>query len=172
VVTHPEKTSTCFEKAELLGWDPLNVIKALYFEDIVTGALYATVVPETGCFVDVAVLSEILGVTTPAQLRKASSFPRNMERGTCSPFVTPVDLAGHGGRLAKLLFDTGSLVGKRGNGVLDDFSFGLDHRPSRACTAAAMSPSATTTSTSSISRSRSSRAAANAASGSVARQTV
>jgi hypothetical protein len=128
VVSHPRATTTCFEKAELLGWDPLNVIKALYFEDQVTHRLFAVVVPETGCFVDMARIGRIAGITEPGRLRKSSTFPRNMERGTCSPFLTEADLVAAGGLVERIWFDTGSLLGKRNGGLLDDFSFGLDHR--------------------------------------------
>jgi hypothetical protein len=130
VATHPRRTNTCFEKAELLGaWDPLNVIKCLYFEHALDGSLYAIVTPETGCFVDRARIAGLLRVEAAA-LRKATSLPRNMEPGTCSPFVVKEDLRAEGGKLVKIVFDTETLVTKKHDSTLDDFSFGLDHRMS------------------------------------------
>jgi hypothetical protein len=130
VVTHPRQTDTCFEKAALLDWNPLNVIKALYFEDARDGALYAVVVPETGCFVDRDHLATIFGIDDAARLRKTMTFPRFMERGTCSPFIVEDDRIGRGGRVKKIVFDGETLAHKRHDAALDDFSFGLDHRMS------------------------------------------
>lgn len=128
VVSHPRSTTTCFEKAELLGWDSLNIIKALYFEDLLTQQQHAIVIPETGCFVDMQRIGRIVGIDEPGRLRKASAFPKNMERGTCSPFITPKDLVTGGGKVAGLWFDLETLQAKRASGALDDFSFGVDHR--------------------------------------------
>lgn len=130
VVTHPDKTNTCFEKAEMLGaWDPLDVIKCLYLERADTGALYAVVVPETGCFVDRARVAAALGLEAGA-LRKATRLPRHMEAGTCSPFITKDDVRAGGGLVDMILFDTETLAAKKQEGTLDDFSFGVDHRMS------------------------------------------
>src|SRR5579883_1217066 len=131
VVTHPKKTNTCFEKADLLGsWDPLDVVKCLYFEREDTGTLAAVVIPETGCFVDRARVAAALNLEDPSVLRKASRFPRNMEPGTCSPFIVAEDLVKNGGPVEKIFFDTETLVTKKHDQTLDDFSFGLDHRMS------------------------------------------
>jgi hypothetical protein len=131
VLTHPRKTNTCFEKAELLGsWDPLNVIKALFFEYSLDDSLYAVVVPETGCFIDRTKLKEILGLPGHGFLKKASRLPGNMSFGTCSPFITADDLKIGGGRVEKILFDSETLAVKSSDMTLDDFSFGLDHRMS------------------------------------------
>jgi hypothetical protein len=129
VVTHPRQTKTCFEKAELLGWDPLRIIKALYFERLSDGRLFAVVAPETGCFVDRARLAEALGVPQ-SELRKAVTLPAHMLVGTCSPFIAAGDAGSGGGRVAKILFDAQTLVEKRQEAEVDDFSFGTDHRMS------------------------------------------
>ena len=129
VVTHPVKTNTCYEKARLFGkWNPLNIIKALYFECPVEGHLYAVVVPETGCFMDRSHLSQLLSLPNGVALAKAKRLPRNMSYGTCSPFITKDDLLENGGKVAKIIFDSESLVSKKHDNGLDDFSFGLDHR--------------------------------------------
>ncbi|MFN7980515.1 MAG: hypothetical protein U0Q11_01525 [Vicinamibacterales bacterium] len=129
IVTHPRKTNTCYEKAELLGeWSPLNVIKALYFECPDTDALYAVVTPETGCFLDRAQIRTALRIPPGAELRKAESLPRGMTFGTCSPFIHDDDAAVNGGRVQRILFDRETLVLKRHERTLDDFSFGSDHR--------------------------------------------
>lgn len=129
VVSHPRPTNTCFEKAEMLGaWRSLDVIKALYFQHVETGALYAAVVPETGCFLHRPALAKAFGIGEPSLLRKASALPTNMEPGTCSPFIMPSDRSGHGGLVEKILFDSETLVAKQNPDQLDDFSFGRDHR--------------------------------------------
>jgi hypothetical protein len=131
VATHPHKTNTCFEKAELLGaWNPLNVIKALYFEHSESNSLYAVVVPETGCFIDRANLRNILNISGDGFIRKAVSLPRHMSFGTCSPFISREDLKAKGGRVEKIFFDAETLASKKNDSTLDDFSFGLDHRMS------------------------------------------
>src|ERR1035437_5555045 len=79
VVTHPYKTDTCFQKAELLdSWDPLNVIKALYFENSIDNLLYAVVVPETGCFINRPRLRKILNLEGTGFFKKAEMLPLNM----------------------------------------------------------------------------------------------
>lgn len=129
IVTHLRRSSTCYEKARLLGrWDPLNVIKALYFECPLKKHLYGVVVPETGCFLDRSHLTSLLGLPEGVILAKAQELPANMRYGTCSPFITPGDLLANGGKVAKILFDSETLVAKKHDTALDDFSFGLDHR--------------------------------------------
>jgi hypothetical protein len=129
IVTHPNKTNTCYEKAELLGeWSPLNVIKALYFECPDTGALYAIVTPETGCFIDRSQVKSALRLPQETDLKKASNLPKGMNFGTCSPFILESDASFNGGRVNKILFDRETLVLKRQERTLDDFSYGTDHR--------------------------------------------
>ncbi len=129
IVTHPKKTNTCYEKAELLGaWSPLNVIKALYFECRDTGALYAIVTPETGCFIDRSQVMSLLRLPRETVLKKASTLPEGMNFGTCSPFIIESDASFNGGRIKRILFDRETLVLKRHERTLDDFSYGTDHR--------------------------------------------
>jgi hypothetical protein len=129
VVAHPYKTDTCFQKAELLSaWDPLNVIKALYFECSSDSSLYAVVVPETGCFINRPRLKSILDLPENSFIRKAESLPDNMSFGTCSPFITDKDIKRNGGKVEKILFDLETLKIKKQEKAVDDFSFGLDHR--------------------------------------------
>ncbi len=131
VVTHSCETNTCFEKAELLGsWDPLNVIKALYFEYSEDDSLYVVVVPETGCFINRARLKDVLNLPGDGFLKKANVLPKYMSFGTCSPFITKEDLKINGGRIEKIIFDSETLNIKKNDKNLDDFSFGLDHRMS------------------------------------------
>ena len=131
VLTHPVETNTCFEKAELLGgWDPLYIIKALYFEYSADSTLYTAVVPETGCFMNRTKLKEILDLPGEGFLKKSDNLPLNMSFGTCSPFITKKDCKKSGGKVLKILFDSETLAMKKEDKTLDDFSFGLDHRMS------------------------------------------
>lgn len=131
VVTHPYETNTCFEKAELLGSrDPLNIIKVFYFESPDSSSLYGAVIPETGCFIDKIKLHDILNVPGNGYLKKANVLPKNMTYGTCSPFILDKDIKRNGGKVEKIIFDTETLVAKKHDSLLDDFSFGLDHRMS------------------------------------------
>lgn len=131
VVTHPKKTNTCFEKAGIMGsWDPLNVIKVFYFEIEEQDALFAVVIPETGCFINKEQLKSLLNMDEGTILKKAVNLPDNMNYGTCNPFITDKDLKQNGGRVEKIIFDTETLVLKKNAGELDDFSFGMDHRVS------------------------------------------
>lgn len=130
IVTHPRKTNTCFEKAELIACDPLNVIKALYFEDSMDGSLYAVIVPEIGCFIDRGSLEKLLRLPDDAFVKKAETLPLNMSFGTCSPFITDGDLRANGGKVRRIIFDAETLSLKKKDRTMDDFSFGLDHRMS------------------------------------------
>lgn len=86
IVTHPYATNTCYEKALVLGaFNPLNVIKALYFECTHDDSLIVVTVPETGCFVDRAKLTTSLGLAEGVTLAKAKKLPSHMTYGTCSP---------------------------------------------------------------------------------------
>ena len=128
-MSHPSETKTCFEKAETLTpWDPLNIIKAFYLECSTNESLYVVVIPETGCFIDKTRIKEILNLPQESILRKAKDLPNNMSYGTCSPFIVDEDIISNGGKVEKILFDTETLVIKKNDNTLDDFSFGLDHR--------------------------------------------
>ena len=130
VVSYPDKTNTCYEKAIVLGelWNPLNIIKALYLECSNDQMLYAAVIPETGCFMNKAQVSRKLKLRDDIFLKRAVKLPQNMTFGTCSPFVMESDLAKNGGKVSKIIFDTETLVMKKHENTLDDFSFGMDHR--------------------------------------------
>ncbi len=130
VVSYPQETNTCYEKAKVLGelLNPLNVIKALYLECSVTGGLYVIVVPETGCFINRSQLATKMELSDGAYLEKAKELPQNMSFGTCSPFIVEEDLFRNGGNVLKIIFDTETLIMKKHENTLDDFSFGIDHR--------------------------------------------
>ena len=129
IVSHPRKTNTCYEKALMIGrWDPLNVVKALYFESSKDNLLYVAVIPETGCFMDKTHFKETIGLLDEDYLLKAKHLPKNMTYGTCSPFIGHGDLLINGGRVKRIYFDTETLINKKHDNTLDDFSFGLDHR--------------------------------------------
>lgn len=131
VITHPGRTKTCFEKAKILGaWDPLNIIKVFYFEIPETRSLYAVVIPETGCFIDKTRIKETLGIAPDLTVKKAKILPSNMSYGTCSPFIVEQDIEETDWKVEKIIFDTETLVYKKNENTLDDFSFGLDHRMS------------------------------------------
>ena len=59
---HAAATSTCAEKAQLLGWPPHRIVKALYFRD--RGCYIGVVLPELSRRLDVAAL---LAAVQPAQ---------------------------------------------------------------------------------------------------------
>lgn len=129
IVSHPYETDTCFEKAELLNsWNPLNVIKALYFEYSVDHSLYAVVVPETGCFINKKRLKEELKLPGNGFLKKARNLPKHMTYGTCSPFISRNNTAENEIEIKKIIFDSETLKAKKDEKSLDDFSFGIDHR--------------------------------------------
>ncbi len=128
ILSHPVKTNTCYEKAEIIGnWNPLNVIKALYFQTT-DGYLYAVIIPETGCFFNKEILTDILGLNSSMELAKAKCLPTYMTYGTCSPFIEKNDYFENGGSVKKILFDSETLSIKKEESNLDDFSFGNDHR--------------------------------------------
>jgi prolyl-tRNA editing enzyme YbaK/EbsC (Cys-tRNA(Pro) deacylase) len=87
LVEHDKHTETCYEKAELLGWDPARVIKAVYFhkDDHVVGII----TPELGEKIPVR---DVLPAVLPEISRKkAKSYsnhyaPEGMAFGTCTPF--------------------------------------------------------------------------------------
>lgn len=129
VVSYPKETNTCYEKAEILsGWNPLNVVKAFYLESLENGNLYGIIVPETGCFLDRDNVREQLGLPEGVKLAKATQLPEQMSYGTCSPFIQMEDLVENGGKLKAIVFDRETLIIKRQENLLDDFSFGMEHR--------------------------------------------
>jgi hypothetical protein len=129
VVSYPRPTNTCYEKAAILrDWDPLKVIKALYFECPGRPGLYAAVVPETGCFLSRKHFADLLGLPHEVRLARSRTLPKYMTFGTCSPFIADADLPVNGGCIRKIVFDSETLKMKKLEDTLDDFSFGLDHR--------------------------------------------
>ncbi len=129
VVSYPYKTNTCYEKGIILdGWNPLNIIKALYVERSRDQFLFAVVIPETGCFLDKKQLKEKVDTSDGGYLFMAKDLPKNMTYGTCSPFILSEDLMQNGGRVKKIIFDTETLIMKKHDNTLDDFSFGVNHR--------------------------------------------
>lgn len=128
VVTHPEATVTCYEKALLLGdFSPLCVVKTLFFVHPESSALWGIVVPETGCFLDRETLRELLD--TVDRPRVATELPEGMSVGTCSPLITERHVTSEATpRIERLVFDSETLVLKRHERSIDDFSFGDDKR--------------------------------------------
>ena len=129
ILSFPKATNTCYEKADILkNWNPLNIIKAFYLESSEDGLLYAVIIPETGCFLDREVLKIQLNLNKNVRLVKSTSLPSQMNFGTCSPFIRQEDLVKNGGKIKQIVFDKETLIMKRHENSLDDFSFGLDHR--------------------------------------------
>ncbi|MBV7326673.1 hypothetical protein KFU94_00140 [Chloroflexi bacterium TSY] len=129
IVSFPKATNTCYEKAEVLqDWDPLNVIKAFYLESSDDGSLYAIIVSETGCFLDRDFVRQQLNLPGDVRLVRATQLPAQMSFGSCSPFIRQEDLVENGGKVRSIVFDKETLVLKRHENSLDDFSFGLEHR--------------------------------------------
>lgn len=91
VVKHPRATTTCFEKADLLGWKPERVVKAIFLN--VNGKGYGFVCPELGTEeshlrFDKNLVGKILRLSNKQMKFSSNScFPTGMEKGTCTPFV-------------------------------------------------------------------------------------
>lgn len=129
VVSYPYDTTTCYEKGIILdGWNPLNIIKALYLEYSIDQSLFAIVIPETGCFIDKKQIREKLNIPDDGYLFTTKDLPKNMSYGTCSPLIVSEDLIQNGGRVKRIIFDQETLIMKKHDTTLDDFSFGLNHR--------------------------------------------
>ncbi len=86
---HEISTKTCYEKANLLGWDAGRVVKTLYFHDPFYEYFIGVITPETGKKLN---LEKIIPEVLPdVSLRRANGFyldgmPEGMTRGTCTPF--------------------------------------------------------------------------------------
>jgi len=85
-------TDTCFEKAELLGWDPERVVRAVFVHQ--DGDLYGFISPELGQdrkpqYVNLkTILPELLGISKSQSRKFRKQYcPDGMEYGTCTPFV-------------------------------------------------------------------------------------
>jgi len=98
-VKHDFATDTCFEKADLMGWNPEQVVKAVFLYGN-NGKFYGFVSPELGTRSNQLVfnqktLSEIFSNKKGynKNFRKDmlnldnKRVPLGMERGTCTPFV-------------------------------------------------------------------------------------
>jgi hypothetical protein len=90
-IKHEVATDTCFEKADLLGWDFERIVKAVFFhkKDISYGLIF----PELGerdfpSHITKEIISEVFNITkTQAKKFKNSYCPNGMEYGTCTPFI-------------------------------------------------------------------------------------
>jgi prolyl-tRNA editing enzyme YbaK/EbsC (Cys-tRNA(Pro) deacylase) len=87
ILEHDTPTNTCYEKAELLGWNPFRVIKTLYFHN--KDKMYGFITPETGLKINPKIF-KILGISesfTDSQKFTNGTHPEGMEHGTCTPFI-------------------------------------------------------------------------------------
>ena len=86
-VLHDTPTSSCEEKASLLGWPAHRVVKALYYSN--KDSLVGIVLPHT----DKKIRSRhVIARATGLSRTKAARFtngqvPLGMEHGTCTPFA-------------------------------------------------------------------------------------
>lgn len=129
VISFPEATNTCYEKAEILpNWSPLNVIKSVFLESSMDGTLYGIVIPETGCQLDIGRIKGEIELSDNERLIRAKHLPLYMSYGSCSPFIQKNDTVGNGKKLKYIVFDTETLYLKKKEDLLDDFSFGLEHQ--------------------------------------------
>ncbi len=91
-VRHDVATSTCFEKAGILGWTPERVVKAVFLHDS-AGRMSGFVFPEFGTdkptYVSARdVLPRLIGISrSRAKEYRNHLCPPGMELGTCTPFV-------------------------------------------------------------------------------------
>ena len=112
-VKHDVATNTCFEKAELLGWNPGRVVKSVFLWGR-EGKFYGFVSPEQGppckpLRFDNPTIKYIFS-EWPKKKRKTmmnlknSISPISMEKGTCTPFVPDYFFSGDGftGSLEKI----------------------------------------------------------------------
>ena len=82
---HGVATTTCAEKAALLGWDVGRTVKALYFQ--MDHHFLGVIVPELVTFERRSVLALFTGSKNQAKgYELHRRFPRGMELGTCTPF--------------------------------------------------------------------------------------
>jgi hypothetical protein len=83
---HASATSSCVEKAAILGWSASRVVKALYFSNDST--YIGVVIPELFRRIDaVGLFADILNISRKQAKRfQLGRFPLGMEQGTCTPF--------------------------------------------------------------------------------------
>lgn len=95
IIQHPRATSTCYEKAELLGWQAQRVVKAIYaaVDDDICGFIF----PELGQKLteeDVKRFYSQAEAETEEYYLQLSTWyiPKSMEAGTCTPFISESDM--------------------------------------------------------------------------------
>ncbi len=91
--THETPTSTCYEKAELLGWHPSRIIKIIFFT--YQNKVYGFVFPELGRKLTSKDLAKALEISTSQAKKQVRNhyIPSGMEQGTCTPFITEQNFA-------------------------------------------------------------------------------
>lgn len=122
---HAVATKSCAQKADLLGWDPTRVIKALY----VSNGEYnlGIITPETGARVPLKeLIAEELGISKKkaARFTMGDYLPQGMTYGTCTPFS--YDSCGQNDISLFLIKDAPELHGQMVNisiGGTDDISY-------------------------------------------------
>jgi len=86
--THAVPTSTCYEKANLIGFSPERVVKALYFTN--GERTFGIILPETGSKINSGkILSQSfsgLSRNVASRSFRNGQIPLGMEHGTCTPF--------------------------------------------------------------------------------------
>lgn len=128
-VEHEIATDTCFEKADLLGWAPINIVKCVFLSGK-EGKFYGFVAPELGerrnspLRFDNQQIAKIFNKKTMKQMGNLSNsmVPLGMEKGTCTPLVPDYYFNGDGfiGSLEKIfVYDSSKL-----NKELVDISIG------------------------------------------------
>jgi len=88
-VKHDVATDTCYEKANLLGWESERVVKSVF---LYKGAkFYAFVIPELDRTLDNNLIKRIFSSNKKIKKQmiglRNSRCPFGMEKGTCTPFV-------------------------------------------------------------------------------------
>jgi len=103
-VKHDKATNTCFEKADLINFDPMQVVKSVYLWDN-NGKFYGFVAPELGTRerplkFDEPLIKRIFRedkIQAKKLMGLRNSFsPTGMEHGTFTPFVPDYYFDGDG----------------------------------------------------------------------------
>lgn len=91
--THETSTSTCYEKAEILGWHPSRIIKIVFFT--YQSKVYGFVFPELGKKLESKDLAKSLSISSSQAKKQVRNhyIPSGMEQGTCTPFITEQNIA-------------------------------------------------------------------------------
>ena len=95
IVKHNTPTKTCYQKAELLGWEPQRVVKAIYaaVDEDICGFIF----PELGQRLtedDVKRHYQQIGANSEEFYLQVNNWyiPKSMEIGTCTPFVSESEM--------------------------------------------------------------------------------